>query len=93
MSATNAPTQLSTAASAVSVSPVGGQSLPFAFSSYSKQPFVESLPPSNLLTTFALQAVVSLDLPGVSTVSSHVSSPVAFLDMHFVLPARHIACS
>src|SRR5262245_27779205 len=92
MAATNAATQLSTASSAAAVSSCVMQSFPALFSSFSKHPLVGSRPPSNLPTTFALQALVSVGLPGVSAVCSHLSNPPAFLDMHFVLPARHFAC-
>src|SRR5262245_28421697 len=84
-------THASTAFSPAVVSSWVMQSLPFLFSSFSKQPFVASIPPSNLSSTLVTQ-VGSATLPGVSAVCSHLSNPAAFLDMHFVLPARHFAC-
>jgi len=87
-------TQLSTAFSAVDVSSKVMQSLPLLFSSFSKQPFVGSTPPSNLPMTFVWQpfALGSAGLLGVSANCSHLMRPVPFFDMHLVLPAKHFVC-
>src|SRR5262245_49097413 len=94
MAATTFATQRSTADSAVAVSSNVMQSLPALFSSFSKQPLVASMPPSNLALTLSVQppALGSAVLPGVSESAWHLSNPAAFLDMHFVLPARHFFC-
>jgi hypothetical protein len=95
IAATNAPTQLSTAASADAVSSNEMQSFGTLFSSFSKQPFVGSMPPSNLPITLVTQSFAfgSATLPGVSESWWHLIKPVPFLDMHFVLPARHFVCT
>src|SRR5262249_10125947 len=84
-------TQSSTAVSAGSVASPGLQSLFVLFSSFPKQPLVGSGMPWNLPSTFGTQ-LGSAALPGVSAISSHLSSPAAFVAMHFTLPARHFAC-
>jgi hypothetical protein len=65
---TNDPTQLSIACSADAVSSIVTQPFGFLFSSFSKQPFVWSTPPSNFPTTLSTHpsALGSLNLPGVS---------------------------
>src|SRR5262249_3944953 len=92
---TNDPTQLSTAASAAPLSPDVMQSFPGLFSSFAKQPLLGSAPPENLPSTLVTQsfALGSAGLPGVSASVSHLSNPVALLDMHFVFPATHFFCT
>jgi hypothetical protein len=94
IASTNAATQLSTRTSVEAVSLKLRQSLGFLFSSFSKQPFVGSTPPSYLPMTFVWQSFAfgSAGLPGVSASCSHLMSPVPFFDMHLVLPAKHFAC-
>src|SRR5262249_57739917 len=52
------------------------------------------LAPWNLARTLVTQSLAlgSAGLPGVSARASHLSNPAAFLAMHPVLPARHLAC-
>jgi hypothetical protein len=94
MACTNAATQLSTTASAATVSSNVMQSLPVLPSSFSKQPFVGSTPPSNLPTALSTQPFVfgTGGFPGVSASCSHLMRPVPFFDMHLVLPAKHFVC-
>src|SRR5262245_53409198 len=94
MAATSDATQASTALSAAAVSSTVRQSFGLLLSSLSKQPFVGSLPPSNLVRVLVTQSLAlgSASLPGISASASHLSNPAAFLAMQAVLPARHLAC-
>src|SRR5262249_49490108 len=94
MAATSDATQPSTLVSAVAVSSSERQSFGVFASSFSKQPFAGTVPPSNLIFTLVTHSLAlgSAGLPGVSASASHLSRPAAVLAMQVVLAARHFAC-
>src|SRR5262249_34707157 len=87
-------TQLSTSASTDAVSSSVSQSLPLLFSSFSKQPFVASAPPSNLAFTLSTHPLVfgSAGLPGVCASCWHLRRPATLPAMHFFLDTPHLLC-
>src|SRR4029077_1629852 len=72
-----------------------GRFFELLFSSFSKQPFAGSAPPSNFALALSGQflAFGSVGLPGVLARRSHFSSSLTFLETHDVFPARHRACA
>src|SRR5262245_4045035 len=85
-------THASTSSSIAAESPSGGrQSLRDLFSSFAKQPFAGSSPPSNFARTLSMQPLVfgSSGFPGFCAFSWHLRRPLTLLAMHFFLPAPH----